>query len=211
MSFVSDDNLHQSDRALAVRIVDGDEVAFNQFFDENFDRIYRFALTRLGGDEHAAEDLAQQTFTKALDRMANYRGEAQLFTWLCTICRNTITDWYRKHGASREKVVLIEDRPELRAMLESFSAPEQDRPDQHAQRADTVRLIQVVLDQLPSQYGNVLEWRYVEGFSASEVAKRMDIGIEAVNSLTARAKRAFIELYKPLLDELNLAISQETP
>lgn len=202
MSKSTTDSDYAADREIAQRIVEGDEAAFNLFFDANYDRIYRFALARLNGDSQTAEDLVQQTFTKALDRMAKYRGEAQLFTWLCTICRNTVTDWHRKHSSANSRVVLIEDRPELRAMLESFSAPDLEQPEQSAQREESIRLIQVVLDQLPLQYGNVLEWRYIEGFSASEVSRKMGISTEAVNSLTARAKRAFGELYKPIIGEL---------
>lgn len=188
-----------SDRDVARRVAAGDAQAFDQFFNEHYDRVYRFALGRLHGNHHTAEDIVQQTFTRALDGMENYRGEAQLFTWLCTICRNIVTDWYRKQGRTKDSVVLIEDRPDLRAMIESFSAPAHEAPEGEAQRADAIRLIQVVLDQLPPNYGDILEWRYIEGFSASEVAVRLNLSIEATNSMTARAKRAFAQLYAPLL------------
>ena len=55
---------------------------------------------------------------------------------------------------------------------------------------ETTRLIQVALDQLPTHYGDALEWKYVYGFSVDEIAAKLGIGFEAAQSLLARAKRA---------------------
>ena len=64
------------------------------------------------------------------------------------------------------------------------------------------RLIQVALDRLPPRYGDVLEWKYVEGHSVKEIAARLDLGTEATQSLLARAKRAFADVYRTLMDAL---------
>ena len=189
---------HRQDLKLA-RLVDaGDEQAFERFFNENYDRLYRFALSRLGDDHVIAEDIVQQCFTNAINGISGYRGEAQLFTWLCTICRNQITDWQRKHSGYNERVVLYEDVPEIQAVVDSFRAPACDDPLIQAQQDDAFRLIQVALDRLPVAYGDVLEWRYIEGYSAQEIADRLKISTDAANSLTARAKRAFSDIYRPL-------------
>lgn len=179
-------------------ILSGDEGAFRSFFEENYARLYRFALPRLDRDHGAAEDVAQQVLAEALDKLDTYRAEAQLFTWLCSICRNRIIDWQRKNNSYRKNVVLIEDSPEIQAVVDSFHAPEQDHPEYDAQRTEVVRLIEVALDRLPPKYGDLLEWKYVEGFSVREIATRMNISNEAVQSLLARAKRAFKEIYWPL-------------
>jgi RNA polymerase sigma-70 factor (ECF subfamily) len=67
---------------------------------------------------------------------------------------------------------------------------------------ETTRLIQVALDQLPTHYGDALEWKYVYGFSVDEIAEKLGIGFEAAQSLLARAKRAFQEIYGALTIEL---------
>lgn len=193
----------EEDLGLARRVSSGNEAAFRQFFDEYYDRVYRFSLGRLPNDHHIIEDIVQITFTKALDKMATYRGEAKLFTWICTICRNEITDWQRRYGHGNSRVVLLEDLPENQAILDSFHAPDSDDPLVMSQREEAIRLIQVVLDQLPARYGDVLEWKFVEGYSAKEIACRLELSLEATNSLTARAKRAFGELYLPLVQAAN--------
>ena len=63
-------------------------------------------------------------------------------------------------------------------------------------------MIQVALDQLPTHYGDALEWKYVYGFSVDEIAAKLGIGFEAAQSLLARAKRAFQEIYGALTSEL---------
>jgi RNA polymerase sigma-70 factor (ECF subfamily) len=68
------------DRALARRILGGDEDAFRELFDRFFPRLYRFALARLPGDPEAARDAVQQTFCQAIERLDTYRGEAALYT-----------------------------------------------------------------------------------------------------------------------------------
>jgi RNA polymerase sigma-70 factor, ECF subfamily len=192
--------VYAEDRRLAKRVLAGDEDAFQLFFDDNYSRLYRFALGRMNGDEAAAEDIVQQCFSKALRKLASYKAESQLHTWLCAICRNDIADWYRKQGRYEQRIVLAEDLPGLRAAMDSFRAPADEDPARQFQRLEASRLIQVALDRLPSKYGNALEWKYVEGYSSREVAGRLEIGYEAAQSLLARAKRAFAEVYSELTD-----------
>lgn len=191
--------IYLEDRALAKRVLAGDLATFDRFFDDNFARLYRFALTRLGGDAQAAEDIAQSTLIRAVRKLDSYRAESQLFTWLCAICRNEISDWLRKQGRHQEHIVLTEDFPEVRAIVDSFATPSQDSPEANYQRVESVRLIQIALDRIPPKYGDVLEWKYIEGHSVMEIAQRLKIGQEAAQSLIARAKRAFAEVYDALI------------
>ena len=186
------------DKKLVKQLLAGDERAFDQFFDENFARLYRFALTRLSDDPDAAREVAQITLTRAVRKLQSYRAESALFTWLCAICRNETSEWLRKQGRYREHIVLTEDLPEIQAAVDSLGVPDQMRPEQHYRRVEMLRLIQVALDRLPPRYGDVLEWKYIEGHSVKEISRRLNIGTEAAQSLLARAKRAFAEVYSPL-------------
>ena len=135
--------------------------------------------------------------------MHTFRAESALFTWLCAICRNEISDWLRRQGRYRDHIVLVEDLPEVQAVVDSFQAPIEDSPERQYQRVEALRLIQVALDRLPAKYGNVLEWKYVEGHSVKEISARLEIGTEATQSLLARAKRAFADVYGTLNEALS--------
>jgi RNA polymerase sigma-70 factor (ECF subfamily) len=203
--------VYADDKRLVARLLAGEEAAFRQFFADYYHRLYRFALSRTNHDVGAAEDAAQSALSRALGSLASYRGEAQLFTWLCAICRGELAVWRRRTGRREAHIVLIEDRPDTRAAIESLAAPSDD-PATELQRDQHARHIQVALDSLPRHYGDALEWKYVEGYSAQEIAARLDIGTEAANSLLARAKRAFKEIYSSLLEqELAASRASETP
>lgn len=190
--------VYLDDKRTAKRILAGDERAFEAFFEGHFARLYRFAVARVGNDGEAAREIAQSTLTKAMRNMHSYRAESAMFTWLCAICRNEISDWLAKHARYREHVVLVEDLPEVAGAIDSWLAPAETGPDRQFERREALRLIQVALDRLPAHYGDVLEWKYVEGHSVKEISARLDIGQEATQSLLARAKRAFADVYGTL-------------
>lgn len=176
---------------LVAAMLKGDERAFTAFFDSYFPRVYRFALPRLGGDVDAATEVVQATLVKAMRKLADFRGEASLFTWVCTICRHEVVDWLRVQRRHSDKVVLMEDSPELRAAVESIAAPEMEEPGSRYSQAETRRLVRLVLDRLPPRYGDALEMKYVEGLSVDEISVELGIGTTATQSLLARARVAF--------------------
>lgn len=189
---------YMEDRALVRRLLAGDERAFSRFFDDNFARVYRFVLARVNQREDAAAEIAQATLSRALRKLAAYRGEAALFTWLCGIARHELLDWLRRQSHYREHIVLTEDLPEVQAAIDTLLAPAIDEPASHYQAMELTRLIQVALDHLPPRYGNALEWKYIQGFSVKEIATRLDLSPVAAQSLLARAKRAFADAYSAL-------------
>jgi RNA polymerase sigma-70 factor (ECF subfamily) len=194
--------VYLDDKRLVKQLLNGDEQAFNRFFEDNFARLYRFAVARLSDDPEGAREVVQITLTRAVRKMHTFRAESALFTWLCAICRNEISDWLRRQGRYRDHIVLVEDRPEVQAAVDSFQAPIEDSPERHYQRVEALRLIQVALDRLPAKYGNVLEWKYVEGHSVKEISARLELGTEATQSLLARAKRAFADVYGTMSEAL---------
>lgn len=181
-----------SDQQLIRRMLDGDERAFEEFFNAYFARVYRFALPRLNGDAEATKEVVLAALTKAMRNLGSFRGESGLFTWICQICRHEVVDHIRARNRLRH-VVLIDDQPDLRQAIESIEAPEGYDLVENYGHAEVSRLVRVVLDRLPSSYGDALEWKYIEGDSVEEIGKRLGIGTIAAQSLLARARIAFRE------------------
>ena len=190
------------ERRLVKRMLAHDRQAFDSFFDGYFPRLYRFARMRLGEDPEIAKEIVHVTLSKAIRKLASYRGEAALFTWLCTICRNEINDYIERVMRERQHLVLTEDLPDVRAAVDALAAPASDEPEDRFRRLETTRLIQVALDRLPPRYGDALEWKYIYGFSVEEIAAKLGMGIEAAQSVLARAKRAFHDVYGALTRDL---------
>ncbi len=181
--------LEPDDRALARRMLAGDEAAFEDFFEGHFPGLYRFAVSRLK-DPELARDVVQSAICKAIANLGSYRGEATLAAWLFTICRYEISGHYRKLRRSPTRVELVEEVPEVRAALDSLASGLED-PDDGLRRKEVVHYVHAVLDRLPERYGAALEWKYLDGLSVKEIATRLEVGPKAAESLLTRARQAF--------------------
>lgn len=180
----------QHDRELVHRLLDGDEDAFSDFVDDYYPRLYRFAFSRLGRNADAAQDVVQSTFEKVIPRLASYRGEAALFSWMCGFCRFEIAAYWRQLGRRGAEVELNEHSDELKAALESLAA-HQDGPDDAVHRRQLAQLVWTALDHLPVRYGNALQMKYIAGLSVRDIAARLGVSPKAAESLLTRARQAF--------------------
>lgn len=166
----------------------GDEQAFGRFFDRYFPALFRFAMSRLGHDADLAEDVVQATLIQAIRKMATFRGESSLFTWLCTFCRHEMSANYRRR---RKHELVSDDADALEVALSQLEAPHDDRPDSDLERAALRREVMAILGRLPDHYQRALTWKYLEDMPVREIADRLDIGPKAAESLLTRARGAF--------------------
>lgn len=190
--------MNLSDGELVKRLLRGDRRAFEQFFNEYYPKLYRFVKRRMPQDATAAEDIAQGTLCRALESLRGYRGEAALFTWLCTLCRREMSARWDETRAWSSAPRLAEDDPAIRAALESLLAREQWDPLLAADREQVRSSILTTLDYLPAPYGDILEWKYLRDMSMAEIARRLGRSPKAVESLLTRAREAFRETFSLL-------------
>jgi|SRR5262245_20791172 len=186
------------DRALVKEMLAGREAAFAEFFDMYFPRLFRFALRRLS-DEDGAEDVVQATLIAAVRGMRTWRGDATLFTWLCALCRREAIAYNRRAGRTTA-ISASDDDPALRAQLESL-ASNLDNPERQLERRDLAALVHLTLDYLPERYGDLLEWKYVEGLSVAEIAARLKSTPKSIESMLSRARQAFRDGFTTLAKE----------
>jgi len=197
--------VHTEDLKLARSVVEKDRKAAERFFDAYFGRLYRFVRLRLD-DAQACEDVVQEAMIKALRNLHSYRGEAALFTWLCQICRNEISNYFQKFGRKEEMLRSLDDDPSLRAALESL---EIEDPDAAVDRMTLEKVVQLTLDYLPENYSRALEWKYLEGLSVDEIAGRLGTGVVAAQSMLARARTAFRKGFREVQHELGDELGDE--
>jgi RNA polymerase sigma-70 factor (ECF subfamily) len=179
------------DRALVRRMRQGDEAAFEEFFADYSPGLYRFVLSRTGGDADAAEEVMQAALCKAVAKLDTFRGEAALFTWLCTFCRYEMSAYYERHRRGGPRVELLEERPDVRAALEGLSGPDSGSPEAGLRRKELAALVRAALDHLPARQARALEWKYVEGAAVNDIADRLGVGPKAAESLLTRAREGF--------------------
>lgn len=178
-----------SDEALLILYGNGDRQAAQSLTLRLGPLAFRVAY-RMLGDRAEAEDLAQEAMLRLWKIAPDWRtGEAKVSTWLYRVVTNLATDRLR-----RRRGVGLDEAPEMA----DESASALDRMIS----ADRIAALQGALDQLPARQRQAVILRHLEGLSNPEIAAAMEIGVEAVESLTARGKRALAALLEGRRDEL---------
>lgn len=183
--------MHDDDRQLVARLRAGDEAEFRRFFEEYFERLYRFAMSRTRGDADLSEEAVQRALCRAVRRLEQYRGDAALFSWLAQICRNELADLLEARQRTAARSPSYDADAATRERAENVPAGEGSDPAAGEQSRSRAALVREVLDGLPGRYGEVLEWKYLEELGVEDIAARLRTSFEAAQSLLARARGAF--------------------
>ena len=165
------------DEALLVLYANGDPSAARMLTARFLPRVLRHAQ-RMLGDAAEAEDVAQDAMLRLWRVAPDWRsGEARVSTWLYRVVANLCADRLR-----RTRGVALDAVPE----------PPDGAPGPEARliSADRMAALDAALLALPERQRQAVLLRHIEGLSNPEIGEVMDIGVEAVESLIARGKRA---------------------
>ena len=175
-----DDLSDLPDEALLLRYAQGDRVAARVLVLRLSPRVLGYAA-RLLGDRAEAEDVAQEALLRLWKIAPDWRsGEAQVSTWLYRVVTNLVTD--RQRARARRRAGALDEVPEPADAAPGVVA--------HLIEADRMAALEAALAQLPERQRQAVVLRHLEGMSNPEIAQVLEIGVEAVESLTARGKRA---------------------
>lgn len=180
------------------RLERGDSSSLEQFYEQHVDGLYAFVFYRVGRDKTIAEDVVQETFLTALDRMDAYDAErGSLSSWLCVLSRNVIRRTLKSHRRSQELQAMWDRIDETLAQV--FAALDREPlTDEVIEREETRDLVNVTIAHLPDRYRKVLEQKYIGGESLADLAQQMDVSEDAAKSMLARARRAFRDTFVAL-------------
>jgi RNA polymerase sigma-70 factor (ECF subfamily) len=169
-----------SDETLLVLYANGDPLAARLLTARLSPRVLGYA-TRLLADRAEAEDVTQEAMMRLWRIAPQWRaGEAQITTWLYRVVTNLCTDLRRSRR--RRPGIGLDDAPEVASTTASAVSS--------LMQADRMTALQRALDQLPDRQRQAVVLRHIEGLANPQIAQIMDLGGEAVESLTARGKRA---------------------
>ncbi len=182
--------MYEADRVLVTRMRAGDQRAFDEFFNASAHRLVAFIARRSALDSASLEDIVQSAMIKAVRNLANYRGEAALFTWLTEICRHELADAHRK--AARRPAHVSLDGEEVAPLVEAqLRAPEHHEPLSLLDAASQGAAVMQVLRSLPEHYSRALEAKYGDGMSVEDIGRELGLTAIATQSLLARARETF--------------------
>ncbi len=184
----------RSDRKLVELCLDGDERAARELV-ERFERPVFSQVHRMVRDPELAEDLAQEAFVRAFDKLDQYDASYKFSSWLFKIAHNLTIDHLRKkeldtvsiHGAPD---ATTEDEQEATAVtLES----RQERPDERFEARQLGSEIEDAVAELRPAYREAVLLRHVQGRAYEEIAEIMDVPLGTVKTYIHRGRNELKE------------------
>ncbi|MDW5443694.1 RNA polymerase sigma factor RpoE [Polaromonas sp. SM01] len=189
-----------SDALLVERTVAGDQKAFELLVIKYQRRIQRL-IGRMVRDVDLVEDIAQETFIRAYRALAQFRGEAQFYTWLYRIAVNTakksLMDLKRNPTVSENSFKSGED-DETSPLENELTSSE--TPEAVLASKEIAQMVNAAMEALPEELRQAISLREIEGLSYEEIAEAMNCPIGTVRSRIFRAREAISERIRPLLE-----------
>jgi RNA polymerase sigma-70 factor (ECF subfamily) len=180
------------------RLRAGEAAAFETLVTDRSSEVYAL-LFRLTEDAEEARDLTQETFLRAFQSIAHFRGDANLRTWLYRIAinqaRNRWRWWRRRRRAQTVSLdapeTNLQDEPRAAQLCETHAS----NPEQQTLLHERESILRNALRSLKRPYREVVILRDIEGLSYEEIAAALSIGIGTVKS---RLSRGRIEIRRKL-------------
>ena len=134
------------------------DTELDEIYEQNAEDVYRFLL-KMCGNSHLAEDLLQDTFLKAIEKIDTFDNRCRLTSWLCHIAKNTYLDYLRK----------LKRRPS------AFLEDEQTEPsvscfEDKLMKDESTREMRLAVHKLPEPYKEVFMLRIYAELSFKEIA-----------------------------------------
>ncbi len=165
--------------ALVAQAQAGDRRAFEALYREQVGRIYALCL-RMTGNRAAAEELTQQAFVRAWEKLGSFRGESAFSSWLHRLAVNQVLSDKRSQGRRLLRIVPVED-PAALAQGGTRSS------------AGTVLDLEQAIALLPPRARTVFVLHDVQGYSHPEVAEAMGITVGTSKGQLHRARKLLRE------------------
>ncbi len=208
MQTQSDQRQHQAAQLKRARA--GDSEALAAIYEDHVDGLWAFVFYRVGRDPVLCEDVVSETFLSAVelrDAAVDYDpARGSLRTWLCQRSRNLI----RKHRRALRRAHALAHEQAWERIDSSLLARFQDLDqaplsDEILVREQTRELVTMTVANLPDDYRDALERKYLQGQSTRELAAQFELSEAAAKSLLARARRAFRDAFTTLAEAFSAA------
>ena len=182
MKEVKGKNEAEEDEILVKKAQESPE-AYEALYKKYGKRVYNYFWYRAGRVKEVAEDLAQETFVKAYQKLPNFRLHAySYFSYLLTIAHNTLIKYYKK-----PKAVSLEEIGNVENIAEE-SAPDK------SETKETAELLWQAVEKLQEAEKNIILLKYRDGRSVKEIAKMAKKSVNAVKLVLSRARKKLAQL-----------------
>lgn len=170
----------KQEQLLLAQLRDGNKHAVQQWFHLFFPYLLRLTFNRVSNQKDA-EEIVQETFINCLKQLPLFQGRSRLRTWMISILKHEIADFYRRRYAKRALQII----PLANALVA--------QPVKNA--SETSLRVQQVLAQMSQKRKELLLQKYVDKRKVNEIARQWNTTIKAIESELFRARREFKTLF----------------
>ena len=167
---------------------DGNQSAYNFLLNAYWNEVYKFQLKRTK-DEYDAEEITIQTFSKAFDKLDNYKEAYKFNTWLITISKNIHIDILRKRASSIRSQITKKDEDRVYRVPDEGPTPE----DALIKEQNLAQLLSYI-KQLKPHYQEMINLRYFQEMSYKEMEEELSEPMSNVKVKLLRARRLLADI-----------------
>ncbi len=188
----------ERDIRLMEKVRGGDMEAFRELVELHQHRVVG-TVTKMLGDEHEAEDLAQQVFVRVWRSAPRWEPTAKFTTWLYTILRNLVFNECRRRA--RHKITSLDAAADDDDQPRQFADATVKAPDTHMLDEEMQDAIERSIQELPEAQRMAVIMRRYQDVSYEEIAEVLDLTVPSVKSLLFRARTELREKLKKYLGD----------
>jgi RNA polymerase sigma-70 factor (ECF subfamily) len=188
--------------SLIDRCLSGDDSAFDELVLRYQDMVFNLSYRLLGGHDEAV-DLSQEVFLQVYRKLASFRRDSALRTWIYRIVFTRAKNrqrWWKRRISEMTAVPLDQAEANPRRNGNRFLTPRSaDRiaPDEALERKERSEILRRAIERLPFDQRTILLLKEIEGLSYEEIATTLDLPLGTVKSRLARARKSLRDMLDP--------------
>ena len=156
------------------------------FYKQYYLGVRKFVSQKID-DDGVVDELTNDIMLAAMMCRENFNGKCNEFSWICSIAKHKIIDYYRK---KKIKTILFSISEEFEEIADKALTPERD-----VLKNELKEEIKKTFEEIGKGYKDILRLKYIEGMKVGDIAKNLKMTMKAAESKLIRAKKKFKEAW----------------
>ena len=176
----------QHDNQLIKEIINGEQKAFKILYQRYSDLLFAYILHKLNNDREMATEIWQETWVVFVEKVKDFQFKSSIFTWMCAIAKNKISDYYRRTNKQR----LFQSN-----VNHNFDIDSEELDNELIDPEIQANVI-AVLASLTTEHKYLLEEKYIGNKRIDEISNEIGKSYKATESMLVRARESFRKEFK---------------
>ena len=189
----------EDDVQLIHAVLAGDDSAFNILVEKYQKSVHALAWRKIG-DFHYAEEITQDAFLRAYQKLSTLKNPSQFLRWLYVIANRLCLNWLRKHKPAKQ-LQSLEDTPMEEVAKSAYARYVLEQRETEATE-HCLEIVKKLLEKLPEKERTVVTLHYLGEMTTSEISKFLGVSVEAIKLRLYRARKRLQEEEELLIQEV---------